>query len=180
VEFFEQPGHVLAEGLHGAEGFFVLLDFAFVAADADVLVTRAGDDHLADEEEVVERVEGVHGAGPADRHHGRAHLALEHVVVGPGDEAGPVDQGFHLGGHVGEVGGRGEDDAVGGPHLLDAGVDDVVIEDALLILVLEALAAGGAAVDVLACQLDQFRFDAFFLQFGEDPPDQDGRVAVLG
>jgi hypothetical protein len=34
VDLLQQPGEVLAEGLHGAEGFFVLLDFAFGSAIA--------------------------------------------------------------------------------------------------------------------------------------------------
>lgn len=54
VDSLEQPSHVLAEGFHRAQGFFVLLYFAFGAADADVPVTRARNDHLADQEEVVE------------------------------------------------------------------------------------------------------------------------------
>jgi hypothetical protein len=49
------------------EGLFVLLDFAFGAAHADVPMTGAGDDHLADQEEVAGEVEGVNGAGRADR-----------------------------------------------------------------------------------------------------------------
>ena len=56
MEFLQQPGEVLAEGLHGLEALFVVLDFAFVAADADVPVAGAGDDHLADQEEVVGQV----------------------------------------------------------------------------------------------------------------------------
>ncbi len=66
VELLEQPGHVLAEGLHGAEGFFVLLDLAFVAAEADVPVTGAGDDHLADQEELVDRVEVLEALAAGD------------------------------------------------------------------------------------------------------------------
>ena len=38
---------------------------------------------LANQEEVVDRVEGVHGAGPADRYNRGADLALEHMAVGP-------------------------------------------------------------------------------------------------
>ena len=34
VDPLEQPGDVLAEGLHGSQGFFVLLDFVFGAADS--------------------------------------------------------------------------------------------------------------------------------------------------
>ena len=48
-----------------------------------------------------------------------------------------------------------------------------------LVLVLDALAAGGAAADGLARELDQLRFDAFFLKLGKDLPDQDRGVAVL-
>ncbi len=32
VDLLEQPGHVLAEGLHGSEGLFVLLDVALDTA----------------------------------------------------------------------------------------------------------------------------------------------------
>ena len=34
---------------------------------------------------------------PADGHDRGPDLAPEHVAVGPGDEARPVDQGLHLG-----------------------------------------------------------------------------------
>lgn len=37
VNLLEQPGHVLAEDVHRLQAFFVLLDFAFVPADADPL-----------------------------------------------------------------------------------------------------------------------------------------------
>jgi len=47
VDLFEQPGHVLAEGLHGSEALLVSLDFALGPADADVPVAGAWDDHLS-------------------------------------------------------------------------------------------------------------------------------------
>jgi hypothetical protein len=46
----------LAEGFHRAQGLFVLLDLAFGPAGADVPIAGAGDDHLADQEEVVARI----------------------------------------------------------------------------------------------------------------------------
>jgi len=38
IDLFEQPGHILAEGFHRAQALFVLLDFPFGPADADVPV----------------------------------------------------------------------------------------------------------------------------------------------
>lgn len=128
---------------------------------------------------MVDRVKGVDGAGPSDRDHRGAHLAPQHVAVGPGDEPGAVDQGLHLRRHVGEIGRRRQNDAVGLDHLLDAVVGDVAVDDASAVLVLEALAARGAATDGLTGQLDQFRLDAFGLQFRKDLPDQNGGVAVF-
>ena len=77
-----QPGHVLAERLHGPDAFFVALHLADFAADGDVPVGRAGDDHLADQKEVIQRIEGMDGAGAADGDDGRAHLAAKHAAIG--------------------------------------------------------------------------------------------------
>ncbi len=54
VDLLEQPGHVSAKGFHRVQALFVLLDLALGPADADVPVARAWDDHLADQEEVVD------------------------------------------------------------------------------------------------------------------------------
>jgi hypothetical protein len=57
IDLLEQPGHVLAEGFRRAQALLILLNFAFGPADADVPVAGARDDHLADQEEMVDRVE---------------------------------------------------------------------------------------------------------------------------
>ena len=58
-ELLQKPRHVFAQRLHCLNAFFILLDIADLAANADVPVRRAGHDHLADEKEVVQGVEGM-------------------------------------------------------------------------------------------------------------------------
>ena len=62
----QQPGHVLAQGFHGSDAFLVALYIARLEADADIPIRRAGDDHLTDEKEVVQGIEGVDRARPAE------------------------------------------------------------------------------------------------------------------
>ena len=90
-----------------------------------------------------------------------------------------VNEGFQFRGHVGDVRGRGEDDAVALLHPGDAVVGDVVGLGAAAVLLLEAGVAGAAAVDVAAAELDDFRLDAFGLERLEELVDEDARVAVL-
>ena len=81
-----QPRHVLAEGGHRPQAFLFGLHRAGLAPDADVPVRRAGNDHLLDEEEMVDRIESVNRARPSDRHNRRADLAPKHPAVRHGDQ----------------------------------------------------------------------------------------------
>src|ERR1035438_1481379 len=47
---------------------------ARLKADADVPIRRAGHDHFTDQEEMVQRIEGVDGSRAAHCHNGRADL----------------------------------------------------------------------------------------------------------
>jgi hypothetical protein len=141
--------------------------------------SSSGDDHLADEEEVVQRIEGVDRAGAAHCDHGRAHLAAEDSSVSHPDHAGAVDQRLDLRRHVGDIGRRAEQDAVRRRHLVDEGVAIVVGLPAVPVLACRARAAGHAAMDLRSGQLHEFGFDAFRFQFAEHVAQQDRGVAVL-
>ena len=92
MNFFKQPGHVFAEGLHGVEGLGVAGDFADIPPIAEIPIAGADDDHLADGEKEIDGAKDMRGAAAPGRHDGRADLALEHLVVGLGDHAGTLDQ----------------------------------------------------------------------------------------
>ena len=81
------------------EAFFVLLDVAGGAADAYVPVARAGDDHLADREEVVHRVEGVDRAGSA----GTVEWLVARVPGGVCLSSLPLLESFCVGGIIGAL-----------------------------------------------------------------------------
>ena len=179
VELLHQPGHVLAEDLHGVHALLVLEDLAGVAAEAHVPVARAGHDHLGDEEEGVEGVEGLHGPAAPGRDHARPDLAGEHAAVDQADHARAVDERAHLGGDGGEIGRRAEEDAVGLVHGLDTLVDEVVPDRAAAVLVLGALVAGDAAVHLLAGQFDHLGLDALGLELLEDLVDHQRGIAAL-
>jgi len=64
-------------------------------------------------------------------------------------------------------------------HLLNAGIDKVITDDAFPVPVLKAFHAGRAAVDLFSADLDDLSPDPFILKFFENIPHQDGRVAIL-
>ena len=55
ADFFQEPGDVLAQILHGSHTFLIPFNFSGLKADTDVPMRGSGDDHFVDEEEVVER-----------------------------------------------------------------------------------------------------------------------------
>jgi len=180
-DLLQQPGHVPPQLGHGRHPFFVPLHFADVPPHTDIPVARPGDDHLGYEEEVVDCVEGVDGAAAADSHHRCPHLAPVEAGVGPADHADPVDDRLGLGGDVGEIGGGGDDHAVGLDDPGDALIDDVAAvgtDGAAHVPAGKAAVAGGATANDLAGELDHAGLDPLLLQFLEDVAYQEGGVAV--
>src|ERR1017187_6327103 len=61
IHLLQQPRHVPSQHFHGADAFLVFFHLAGFPPNPDVPVGRARYDHLADQEEVVEGIECVHG-----------------------------------------------------------------------------------------------------------------------
>jgi hypothetical protein len=118
--------------------------------------------------------------GPPYRRCGGCNLAPEETSVCPGNDAGPVDQDFHLGRDVEEVDRRVGDDPVGRDHPLAAIVEDIVVEDAPPVRVLETAPAVRASADRPPADPDEFRGDALVLEFAKDVPAGRGPVIARG
>ena len=143
-----------------SRGLFVIRHFARLQSDPEIPVSRSRDDHAGHQEHVVDRVHHVgRSAAPVDVHCG-ADLAGEKVVICPGYESRPVDQGLHLRGHVGKIGRRAQNDRVGFDHFGDNRVYDVRIVGAAPVLRFPAVVAGQAATNLFSANLDQFCLDA--------------------
>ena len=69
--------------------------------------------------------------------------------------------------------GESEDDAFCFDHFIDATVNDIVIENAMAVLVLETLHAGSTTPDLLFADLHELGLDPFVLQFLKHMPNQD-------
>ena len=104
---------------------------------------------------------------PANGHHRRPHLALEHISIGHGHKTGPIDEGLGLGSEVGKIGGRADYDPVRCGHLLDALIYHVLVLNAPAVLFLFAFEAGFAASQG-AYKVHQLRLNPLALQFPED------------
>jgi hypothetical protein len=179
MEFLEEPGHVLTQDLHGLQAFRILFDRTFIQADSHVPVDGAWHDHLADEKEVVDGVEGVDGPAPAHRDHSRPHFTPEEIIVGAADQASAIDQGFELGGNIRKVGGRSQNYPIGIQHLFEAFIHHILLHGAPPVFILEALEACNTTLNLLPGELKQFGFNPLFLQFAEDRFDQNGRVSIF-
>ena len=129
-----------------------------------MITARLGDDHLTDEKEVVQGIEGVDRARPAHRDHGRSHLATEDAPICLSYQAGAVHQRLDLRGHVGHIGRRAEQNAVRLLHLFYVLVAHVAGLSAAMILALRTFAAGQAAMNLLAAHLHEFGFNALVFQ----------------
>jgi hypothetical protein len=160
-QLLQKPSHVLTQNPHCPDTLLIFLDFALFPAKSHVPVAGAGDDHLADQEEVVDGVERVNCSGPPHRNHGSPHLALQEPAVRHRNESGAVDQGLQFGRYISKVRGRGKNDAVRLAHLSNAVVHDVILDDAPAILCLEAFIASATTVDQIAADLNEFGFDPF-------------------
>jgi len=160
-----------------ASPLIVAIHLPWLAPKAHVPVAGPRHNHLRDAEKMVDAVIRVDGAAPARGNHRRTHLALEHVLIGAGDHARPVDERFHVGGQVCKICGRAQQNAIGLGHFFDNAVH-FVFDGATLVLVLKALIAGHAALNALGAKLNQLRLDAFFSQLGQGVIEHDGGIAV--
>ena len=80
-----------------------VLDVARLEADANVPIRRTGNDHFADQEEMVQGIEGVNRSRAAHRDDSSAHLAAEDAAVSLGNQTGAVHQCFDFWRDVGYI-----------------------------------------------------------------------------
>src|SRR5579863_5899967 len=59
LQILQQPGHILAQRLHGRNALFVHLHIANLTPDPDVPVRRTRNDHFVNQKEMIQRIEGV-------------------------------------------------------------------------------------------------------------------------
>src|SRR5208337_2062359 len=97
VELLEEPRHVLAKGGHRGHALSIVFCFTDSMADTDIPVARTGNDHLTNEEEVIDRVESVNGASASHRYHCSADFTLKHVAVGARYHPSAVNKRFEFG-----------------------------------------------------------------------------------
>ena len=100
ADFFEKPGHVLAQSLHRLNAFRIVFHFSGVSTDSHVPVTGTRDHHLVDQEKIIHRTEDMSGARTTDSNDSCTHLSLEQVSVGAGYDRAPFNEGLHIGRHV--------------------------------------------------------------------------------
>ena len=128
---------------------------------------------------MVDRVERMYFAATPYCDDRSTDLSLEHAIVDHRYHTGAVDERFHFGGDVGEVGRRGEDDAISFVHESDVVVEAVSVVAAFHVFVFGALVAGAASAQRLSGERDKLCLDSLFFEFREDMLDEDRRVAVL-
>lgn len=179
MQLLKEPRHVLAKGGHRGHTLSIILHFANGMADTDIPVTRTGNDHLTDEEEMIDRVEGVNGASASHRYDCSPNFALEHVAVCASYHASAVNKRFEFGREVSEVRWRTQDDPVCFEHLGDVVVYRIVSYDTALIERLETLRTRDATLDLCSCELNQFGLYALFFEFAKHLLNKNGCVAIL-
>ena len=154
----EKESHIAAKNTHALYAFFILQDLFGVASVHHVPVAAAGDGHLADGEIFVQTVEGGRGASATGGADGGSHLHA--LAEGSGEEEAVQQVGQRAVG-AGIVGGRTDDQAVGGLELGRQLVDGIV-EDAMALL--GTLVAGYAAADVAVANVHQLGGNALGLE----------------
>jgi len=179
MQLLKEPCHVLAKGGHRGHTLSIVLYFADGSADADVPVTRTGNDHLTNEEEVIDRVEGVNGASASHRYDCSPDFALEHVAVCASYHASAVNKRFEFGREVSEIRWRTQDNPVCFEHLGDVVVYRIASYNAALIERLETLRTRDAALDLCSCELNQLSLNALFFEFAKRLLNKYGCVAIL-
>ena len=128
---------------------------------------------------MVHGFDGMHPSGAAKTGYGSPDFVLVHLPVGQSDEARPVDQGLHFRRYILKIGRGSQNDTLSRYHLFDIIVGRIVLNGAPLVLILETLVAGNAPVNRLCRELNDFRFDALFLDLPEEIAYQLGGVAVF-
>ena len=151
----DKESHVAAKNTHALYAFFILQNVFSIVSVHHVPVAAAGDRHLADGEIFVQTVEGGRGATATGGADGGADLHA--LAEGCGEEEAVQQVGQRAVG-AGIVGGRTDDQAVGGLELGCQLVDSIV-EDVMALL--GTLVAGYAAADVAVANVHQFGGDAF-------------------
>jgi len=61
VNFLQEPCHVLPEQFHDIYALFILFHFSLVESKCEIPVVGSGDDHLADEKEMIDGIKGMDG-----------------------------------------------------------------------------------------------------------------------
>jgi hypothetical protein len=103
VELLKEPRRVLAKGGHRSHALSIVFCFTDSMADTDIPVTRTGNDHLTNEEEVIDRVECVNSASASHRYDCSADFTLKHVAVGARYHPSTVNKRFEFGRYISEV-----------------------------------------------------------------------------
>ena len=114
-----------------------------------------------------------------DSHHCCADFPFERSTVAPYHISCAVDQRFHLGSHVGEVGRATKDDTICIVHLLNAVIHNIVVEHTTHILVDIALTAGSTTAYRLIDDLDQLGCDPFLLKLIQHTIDECCCISIL-
>ena len=79
----------MAEGAHRLNRLVISCNLLFLQRESEIPVARAADDHLIDEEEVIQGIEGVHAAR-ASGDHDRASAASAAIMRRPAARNGPA------------------------------------------------------------------------------------------
>ena len=148
-------------------------------ADGEIPVGGPRDDHLLNEEKVVDGIKNSYSTAPSYRHHRSAHLSRKHITVCDGHKPGTIYDRLEFGRHRRKIGGRGQDDPISLVHLAYALVDEVTRHIAHSIQVLETFETGDAPFDFLAGEVDLLCSDPFLFQLIENFLDQDRRVPLF-
>jgi hypothetical protein len=179
VQLLKEPRHVFAKGGHRGHALSIVFCFTDSMADTDIPVTRTGNDHLTNEEEVIDRVEGVNGASTSHRYDCSPDFAPEHIAICASYHASAVNKRFEFGCEVGEVCRRTQDDPICFEHLGEVLVYRIISYDAALIERIETLRTRDAALDMRSCELNQLGLYALFLEFAKCLLDKNGCVTIL-
>jgi len=130
-------------------------------------------------EKEIHAAEGLNGPGPTDGYNRGPDFTLEHVVIGPGYESAPLDEGPHIGGGVGKIGWGTQQDTLSCEHFINNIIEHVRLDGTVFVLVLKAFVTGLTAGQGGSGHLDKFRFYSFRLQFVEDEIEENGCIAVF-
>ena len=173
----QEPGHVLPDSFRVLDSFLILFNIANLPTDPDD--GKTGNEHVICEEEMKQRVDGQAGSGASHGNNGIPYRTAEWMAVGIRNKTCPINKCLHLRGEIQEIHRGSENEPICLSHRIDTGIDDIIIDDAVPVPVLEALHAGSTAVDLLPANLHDFCLDPFLLKFRKDMPDQKGGISLI-